>query len=182
MHIPQRSDPPLLCLEAHLAYSHSLKKVGASLNRFFDIHSFAALYGVYSPQSLMVLSLAEMHIPQRSDPPLLCSEAHLAYSHSLKKVGASLNRFFDIHSFAALYGVYSPQSLMVLSLAEMHIPQRSDPPLLCSEAHLAYSHSLKKVGASLNRFFDIHSFAALYGVYSPQSLMVLSLVLNLPPQ
>ncbi|KAM0055047.1 hypothetical protein Hdeb2414_s0006g00201591 [Helianthus debilis subsp. tardiflorus] len=46
-----------------------------------------------------------------------------------------------------------------------------------AEAHLAYCHSLKNVGVSLHRFFDIHSAAAVHGGDSPPSP-----VLNLPPQ
>ncbi|XP_076912947.1 uncharacterized protein LOC143571375 [Bidens hawaiensis] len=43
-----------------------------------------------------------------------------------------------------------------------------------AEAHLAYCHSLKNVGLSLHRFFDIHSASVHDGRPSP--------VLNLPPQ
>ncbi|KAL4569655.1 hypothetical protein LXL04_025297 [Taraxacum kok-saghyz] len=46
-----------------------------------------------------------------------------------------------------------------------------------AEAHLAYCHSLKNVGVSLHRFFDIHSSAAVHAADSPPSP-----VLNLPPQ
>ncbi|KAI3728985.1 hypothetical protein L6452_17630 [Arctium lappa] len=46
-----------------------------------------------------------------------------------------------------------------------------------AEAHLAYFHSLRNVGVSLHRFFDIHSAAAVHGGDSPPSP-----VLNLPPQ
>ncbi|KAI7740274.1 hypothetical protein M8C21_001364, partial [Ambrosia artemisiifolia] len=45
-----------------------------------------------------------------------------------------------------------------------------------AEAHLAYCHSLKTVGVSLHRFFDIHS-AAVHGGDGSTSP-----VLNLPPQ
>ncbi|KAL8228911.1 hypothetical protein R6Q57_013811 [Mikania cordata] len=45
-----------------------------------------------------------------------------------------------------------------------------------AEAHIAYCHSLKNVGVSLHRFFDVHS-AVVHGGHSPASP-----VLNLPPQ
>ncbi|XP_071692335.1 uncharacterized protein [Rutidosis leptorrhynchoides] len=44
-----------------------------------------------------------------------------------------------------------------------------------AEAHLAYCHSLKNVGVSLHRFFDVHSAAVVHGTNSPPSP-----VLNLP--
>ncbi|CAI9275758.1 unnamed protein product [Lactuca saligna] len=48
-----------------------------------------------------------------------------------------------------------------------------------AEAHLAYCHSLKNVGVSLHRFFDIHSSAAVHGHGGDTPP---SPVLNLPPQ
>ncbi|KAJ0693025.1 hypothetical protein HanPI659440_Chr15g0592541 [Helianthus annuus] len=67
------------------------------------------------------------------------AEAHLAYCHSLKNVGVSLHRFFDIHSAAAVHGGDSPSS-PVLNLPPQRKGEPSKPPVVPPAVH-HHSHS-----------------------------------------
>ncbi|KAK9064487.1 hypothetical protein SSX86_015869 [Deinandra increscens subsp. villosa] len=77
------------------------------------------------------------------------AEAHLAYCHSLKNVGVSLHRFFDIHSAAVDGGDSPPSPVLNLPPQRKGEPSDSKPPVVHDhDVSHSHSHSHSNSGSS----------------------------------
>lgn len=88
------------------------------------------------------------------------AEAHLAYFHSLKSVGDSLHRFFDLHSAAAVGGGADSPSSPVLNLPPKRKGDPSGPPPPAATAAapvVAHRHSRSNSGSSHLHFHGTDS-------------------------
>ncbi|KVI04034.1 protein of unknown function DUF630 [Cynara cardunculus var. scolymus] len=78
------------------------------------------------------------------------AQAHLAYLHSLKSVGDSLHRFFDLHSAAAGAGAGDGHASPVLNLPSQRKGDSSGPPppSVTSAPAVEHRHSHSNSGSS----------------------------------